>query len=317
MMLLEKAKQAIFDEAKALAMLGEGLGESFLQIVEILANLKGRTILCGMGKSGHVARKVAATFASTGTPAFFVHPAEASHGDLGMITQEDGILVFSVSGRNQELFPVLEYARRCDIPLIGISQAESSPLAQYAKTTLFLPPYPEVCPHGLAPTTSTTMMMALGDALAITLMERRGFSSTDFRIFHPGGSLGKKILKVSDLMHTGDELPTAYEHTPMAEALEEMSRKGFGCVGIINPQGTLIGIITDGDIRRHIAHNFLDKSPGDIMTRNPVSVSPQDLAVDVLALFQNRRITMIFAVDTEYRPVGVLNIHECLRAGLL
>jgi arabinose-5-phosphate isomerase len=267
-----------------------------------------------MGKSGHVAHKIASTLASTGTAAFFVHPAEAAHGDLGMITNEDVLLALSNSGETAELGALVEYANRFDVPLIAMTRSAESSLADAADVTLVVPPIAEACPLGLAPTTSTSMMMALGDAIAVALLERKGFSAQDFQVLHPGGALGKKLLRVSDLMHCGEAMPLVPPDMKMSEALVVMSAKSFGTLGILE-SGRLTGIVTDGDLRRHMAADLLERPVGEIMTRGPLTIRPQALAAEALNLMNARKTTCVFAVE-EGKPVGLLHIHDCLRAGI-
>ena len=267
-----------------------------------------------MGKSGHVARKVAATLASTGTPALFVHPAEASHGDLGMITAEDVVLLLSNSGETPELADLIAYARRFAIPLIGVAGRADSTLIRQSDVAIVLPAAAEACPVGLAPTTSTTMTLALGDALAVALMEHRAFSREDFRGLHPGGRLGARLATVGDLMHGGAEMPLIAPDAPMAEALIEMSRKGFGVVGAVDAGGALIGIVTDGDLRRHMA-GLLDRRVGEVMTPRPRTIAAGALASEALGVMNAGKITTLFAVEAG-RPVGIVHVHDCLRAGV-
>jgi len=271
-----------------------------------------------MGKSGHIARKIAATLSSTGTPAHFVHPAEASHGDLGAITRQDVLLMLSWGGETAELSDLITYAKRFGIPLIGIASNPDSTLMQAADVKLLLPRAPEACPMGLAPTTSTTMMLGLGDALAVALMERKGFDADQYRDFHPGGSLGRALIRVSDLMHVGEELPLARDDASMRDVLLVMAERRFGCVGILDGDGNLAGIITDGDLSRHIdGDNFLDRKARAVMTRNPKIARPGQLAAEALAFMNEKKITRLFVLeDGEKKPVGILHIHDCLRAGL-
>jgi arabinose-5-phosphate isomerase len=270
-----------------------------------------------MGKSGHIGRKIAATLASTGTPALYVHPAEASHGDLGMITGDDAVLALSNSGETPELADIVAYTRRFSIPLLAIVGRAVSSLAQAADLTLVLPARPEACPIGLAPTTSSTAMLALGDALAVALLERRGFGAYDFGLLHPGGKLGKKLVRVDDIMHRGDELPLVGLAAPMSEVLLEMTAKRLGCVGVVNGRGTLTGIITDGDLRRHMEDGLLGRRAAEIMTAAPKTIRPQALAAEALAVMNQaeRPFTVIFVVEGQ-RPVGALHMHDCLRAGV-
>ncbi|MCP4330385.1 MAG: KpsF/GutQ family sugar-phosphate isomerase [Alphaproteobacteria bacterium] len=309
------AREALGLEADGLNALAAALDESFASTIDILVAVTGRVIVSGMGKSGLVARKIAATLASVGTPAAFVHPGEASHGDLGMVTANDALIALSNSGETEELSDLLDYAKRFAIPVIAISGDADSTLAKAADVALILPPAEEACPMGLAPTTSTTMMLALGDAIAVTLIKRRGFTESDFQIFHPGGRLSRRLMQVADLMHAGDELPLTADDTVMAEALIQMTQKRFGCVGVLDPSGELVGIITDGDLRRHMSGNLLAMNAADIMTRSPLTIRSSALASEALGLMNARRITSLFVVDGQ-RPVGILHIHDCLRAGV-
>jgi arabinose-5-phosphate isomerase len=272
-----------------------------------------------MGKSGHVARKVAATFASTGTPALFVHPAEASHGDLGMIVPGDAVLALSNSGETAELADLVAHSRRFGLPLVAITARAGSALAKAADVALTLPDAAEACPMGLAPTTSTTMQMALGDALAVALLTRRGFTEADFRQFHPGGRLGTRLQRVRDLMHTDEAVPLALPDTVMDRALLMITEKRFGCLGVVDPAGRLAGIVTDGDLRRAMGPDLLSRQVGDIMTRSPRTIAPDALAVEALHVMnaRERPITTLFAVDPDGRPVGILHIHDLLRAGIV
>jgi len=310
------ARRVLRTEAAALEALAEALNGPFVAALDILERAKGRVVVTGMGKSGHVGRKIAATLASTGTPAFFVHPAEASHGDLGMITQDDVLLALSNSGETAELSAIIDYSRRFSLPLIGITSRPGSTLHQTSDVTLLLPAAPEACPLGLAPTTSTTLMLALGDALAVALLERKGFSAEDFHGFHPGGKLGSRLLRVQDLMHSGDALPLVPADLPMSEALLIMTRKSFGCVGVVE-DGKLSGIVTDGDLRRHMSGDLLNKTARDIMTANPKTVRPGQLATEAVAIMNAKTITSLLVIDGERKPVGILHIHDCLRAGVL
>ncbi|GIK98471.1 MAG: KpsF/GutQ protein [Alphaproteobacteria bacterium] len=308
-------RRALRTEAEALAALAAALDASFAEATARLAAVAGRVVVTGMGKSGHVARKIAATLASTGTPALFVHPGEASHGDLGMIARDDGVIALSNSGAVPELADIIAYTRRFSIPLIAITARRESPLAEAADVALILPKVPEACPMGLAPTTSTTLMMALGDALAIALLERRGFTSDDFRVLHPGGHLGRRLTRVADIMHGPGELPLVPAETPMAEAILAMTAKSFGCVGIVGADGRLTGIITDGDLRRHMTDGLLALSAGAVMTARPKTIRPQALAAEALAEMNERKITSLFVVDGD-RPVGLVHVHDLLRAGV-
>ncbi len=313
---LATGRRVIAREAEALGLLGDSLGESFGEAVQMLLGAEGRVIVSGMGKSGHIARKIAATFASTGTPAHFVHPAEASHGDLGMVMGGDVALLISNSGETTELADIIAHTRRFRIPTIAITARAESSLARQAEVVLLLPPAPEACETGIVPTTSTTMTLALGDALAVALMEHRAFTPEHFRMYHPGGKLGARLMKVRDLMHS--ELPLIAATAPMGDALLEISRKGFGVVGVTGVDGALQGIITDGDLRRHM-DGLLSLTAGDVMTRGPRTVAPDALAETAVALMNDRKITCLFVVDPA-RPgqaLGIVHIHDCLRAGVV
>jgi arabinose-5-phosphate isomerase len=306
------------------AALDRELGAGVDAAVAVLAAASGRVIVTGIGKSGLVAQKVAATFASTGTPAFFVHPTEASHGDLGMIKPEDAILALSWSGESVELGPVLTYSRRFKVPLIAITSRAASTLARQADVALVLPQAKEACPHGMAPTTSTTMQMAIGDCLAIALLEHKGFTAHDFKVFHPGGSLGAALRFVSDVMHTGDSLPLVPEGRTMAEAIVTMTEKSFGCLGVVDAKGRLVGMITDGDLRRHMGPRLLTARVEEIMTRKPKTLPPDTLCSAALEQINSLRrgdatrppgVTQMFIVD-KGKPVGIVHVHDLLRAGV-
>jgi arabinose-5-phosphate isomerase len=296
------------------AAIHDGLGRSFDAACDLIRRTKGRVIVTGMGKSGHVARKVAATLASTGTPAFFVHPGEASHGDLGMIGSDDVIMALSWSGETTELKDLIDYSRRFRIGLIAVTADSASTLGKAADVTLTLPQTREACPHNLAPTTSSLMQLALGDALAIALLESRGFTAVDFGLLHPGGRLGALLKFTRDLMHGGDAMPLATVGTKMSEAVLDISAKGFGCVGITDQSGQLVGIITDGDLRRHMRDDLLNARVEDIMTRAPKTIRPDQLVSEALELLNTMKITALFVVDAG-RPVGIVHIHDLLRAG--
>ncbi|MGB0695100.1 MAG: KpsF/GutQ family sugar-phosphate isomerase [Rhodospirillaceae bacterium] len=313
---LVAARQVFEKEMDGLKALSEALDASFSQAVDRLLRLPGKVIVTGMGKSGHIGRKLAATLASTGTPAFFVHPGEASHGDLGMIGPDDGVIALSNSGETPELSDLIAFTRRFNILLVSITGRRGNTLAEAADVSLILPSAPEACPHGLAPTTSTVMTMALGDALAVALLERRGFSAADFKTFHPGGQLGRNLLRCSDLMHKGAGLPLVDLDTPMGAVVIEITAKSLGCAGVVDAEGILVGIITDGDLRRHMEDSLLDRTAADVMTGNPTQVVPAMLAVEALGVMNRKTITSVFIVDGESRPVGVLHLHDCLRAGL-
>ena len=297
------------------AALAEELGPAFNRAVTTLAAAKGRVIVTGIGKSGHVGQKIAATFASTGSPAFFVHPSEASHGDLGMIRREDAIVALSWSGESVELGNIVTYSRRFKVPLIAITSRADSALGTQADVVLVLPRAKEACPHGLAPTTSTTMQLALGDCLAIALLEHKGFTAHDFKVFHPGGSLGASLKFVADLMHKGDTLPLVSEDTPMSAALVTMTQKAFGCLGVVDGKGRLVGVITDGDLRRHMGKDLLTARTADIMTKKPKATAPDMLASAALEMLNDSRITALFVLD-KGKPVGIVHIHDLLRAGV-
>jgi len=313
---LSAGDRVLRQEAMALTLLADSLSNSFPQALDCICAIKGRVIVTGMGKSGHIARKIAATLASTGTPAQFVHPAEASHGDLGMVTNQDAVLALSNSGETTELADVISYTRRWHIPLIAITGVAGSALGTAADIVLALPKVAEAGSIALAPTTSTTMMLALGDALAIALLERHGFSADDFKQFHPGGKLGQRLLRVSDLMHIGDEIPLIALTASMSDALLIMTAKTFGCVGVLDTGGKLIGIVTDGDLRRHMGDNLLQMPVADVMTAHPRSIRPGALAVEALGVMNEKSITSLFVVDAE-QPVGIIRMHDCLRAGLV
>jgi arabinose-5-phosphate isomerase len=308
-------QRVILGEADALRMLSDTLDETFVRAVETLFDAKGRVVCTGIGKSGHVARKIAATMASTGAPAMFVHAAEASHGDLGMIGQDDVVLALSKSGEARELSDTLAYAKRFSIPIIAITAVADSQLGRAADVLLQLPDAPEATAEVNAPTTSTTLQMALGDALAVALLERRGFTASDFRVFHPGGKLGSMLRTVRDLMHGDDELPLTPAAATMRSALLVMSEKRFGAVGVLDDAGQLIGLITDGDLRRHM-DGLLDHRADEVMTRAPLTIGPNALAAEALKIMNERRITVLFVVDGQ-RPVGILHVHDLLRAGII
>lgn len=311
---LATGRRVIRREAGALETLAGALGDSFGAAVALLMAAKGRVIVSGMGKSGHIARKIAATFASTGTPAHFVHPAEASHGDLGMVAEGDVLIVLSNSGETPELADILAHAKRFGIPLIGVAGREGSTLMRQADVAILLPEVPEACEKGIVPTTSTTMTLALGDALAIALMEHRAFTPEHFRVFHPGGKLGTRLLKVRDLMH--DDPPLVPMDMAMGEVLVEISRRGFGVVGVTDADGALAGIITDGDLRRHL-DGLLSHVAGEVMTRNPRTIGTEALAGEALALMNDRKITCLLVTgEDKSRAIGILHVHDCLRAGV-
>lgn len=295
--------------------LANGLSDPFARAIAIIRKARGRVIVTGLGKSGHVGAKIAATLASTGTPAFFVHASEASHGDLGMITDEDVVIALSWSGETQELAATLAYTRRFNVPLVAITSRGESALGKAADIVLELPRVDEACPHGLAPTTSTVLQMAIGDALAIALLEARGFTAQDFRIYHPGGRLGASLMHARDIMHSGDRLPLAGADTPMRDAIVLITRKGFGVLGIVDAAGSLIGIITDGDLRRHLSPDFLDKSAADVMTRAPKTIPPDMLVASAMEFINRASITAVFVVE-DGRPLGIIHLHDLLRHGV-
>ncbi|MEX1661306.1 SIS domain-containing protein [Thioclava sp. 15-R06ZXC-3] len=307
------ARRVIAIEIAGMSALADSLNGEFSRAVEMILATKGRVIVSGMGKSGHIGRKIAATLASTGTPAHFVHPAEASHGDLGMITPTDLALVLSNSGETPELADLIAHTRRFSIPMIGVASRPESTLLKQADLALVLPQAEEACGTGVVPTTSTTMTLALGDALAVALMEHRHFTAEHFRTFHPGGKLGARLAKVSDLMHT--DLPLVPEATPMSEALLVMSQKGFGVIGALDAQGRLSGIVTDGDLRRHM-DGLLQHTVAEVMTAKPRTITPEQLAEAAVAQMNDRKITSLFVVQDD-RPVGFIQIHDCLRAGIV
>jgi arabinose-5-phosphate isomerase len=317
---LNVARRVLSTASEALKTLAETLNGDFSLAVGLMLAAKGRVIVSGMGKSGHVARKIAATLSSTGTPAYFVHPAEASHGDMGAITRHDVLLLLSKGGETAELSDLVTYASRFRIPLIAVANNSDSTLAKAADVTLLLPEVPESCAIGMAPTTSTTMMMSLGDALAVALMERKGFSADQYRDLHPGGSLGRALIRVCDLMHVGEEIPLANQDASMREVLLVMAERRFGCVGLVDGNGALTGIITDGDLSRHIdGDGFLSRKVSDIMTRGPKITAPGELAAEALAFMNENKITRLFVLeadDAARKPVGILHIHDCLRAGI-
>ena len=316
--LIESALRTLETEAGGITALAaairDGMGASFIAAAELIRAVKGRVIVTGMGKSGHVARKIAATLASTGTPAFFVHPGEASHGDLGMITPDDAIMALSWSGETAELKDLIDYSRRFRIGLIAITADATSTLAKAADVALVLPQAREACPHNLAPTTSSLMQLGLGDALAIALLESRGFTPVDFGLLHPGGRLGALLKFTRDVMHSGTSVPLVPLGTKMSVAVLEMSAKGLGCVGITDGDGNLTGIVTDGDLRRHMRDDLLNARVEDIMTRSPKTIRPDQLVSEALEVLNSTKITALFVVDAG-RPVGIVHIHDLLRTG--
>jgi arabinose-5-phosphate isomerase len=298
------------------AALRSDLGEAFARAADLIRSAKGRLIVTGLGKSGHIGRKIAATFASTGTPAFFVHAAEAGHGDLGMITTDDVILALSWSGEQPEMKALITYAKRFRIALIAMTADRDSTLSQAAEVALTLPKAREACPHNLAPTTSSLMLLALGDALAIALLEGRGFTSVDFSVLHPGGKLGAMLKHISEIMHTGAAVPLKPLGTSMSEALVEMTSKGFGCVGIVDARGTIVGIVTDGDLRRHMRPDLMTALVDDVMTKNPKTIRSSLLASEALEILNASKITALIVTEAG-KPVGIVHLHDLLRAGVV
>ncbi len=318
--LLEAAKRVCNIEADGIRQLSlhldSQLGECLISAFDLLKCAEGRVILSGMGKSGQIGRKIASTLSSTGTPAMYIHPGEASHGDLGMITQADVIIVLSWSGETAELKDLVAYSRRFRVPLIAITSSAGSTLADSADVVLELPSCEEACPNGMAPTTSTTMQLALGDAIAIALLEDRGFTANDFRTLHPGGKLGAALTFVRDIMHSGAKLPLIGKNVSMSNAIVTMTEKSFGCLGVTDNAGALIGIITDGDLRRNMTDNLLMRTTHEIMTTDPIVISPDDLASSALELLNNSSITSLFVAEDD-RPVGIVHIHDLLRLGVV
>ncbi len=311
---LSAAHRVLALEIEGIATLSRRLDETFIKALDLLSSADGRVVVTGIGKSGHIGRKIAATLASTGTPALFVHPAEASHGDLGMIANGDAVLAISNSGETEELSHIVQYSRRYAIPLVGITGKPESALAEAADVILIIPKNGEACPMGLAPTTSTTVTLALGDAIAVALLERKGFSSDDFHVLHPGGKLGRRLLRVGDVMHRGADMPLTSGDTPMQEALLEMTSKRLGCIGIVD-DGRLAGIVTDGDLRRHMQDDLLHRTAAEVMTPDPMTIRPQALAAEALSLMNARTITVLFVVE-EGQPVGIVHLHDIYRAGV-
>ncbi len=316
---LAAARRVLDCADEAIRALGAALDGAFSRAVDLILGIPGRVIVSGMGKSGHIARKVAATLASTGTPSHFVHPAEASHGDLGAVTRSDALVILSNSGETPELSDLITFAKRFSVPLVGVAGRADSALLRAADIALLLPRAREACPMGLAPTTSTTLMLVLGDALAIALMERRGFTPDQYRELHPGGTLGTSLIRVGDIMHQETELPLVNEGVPLREALQVITQKRFGCAGIVDRDGRLVGIFTDGDLRRSVHRIAPQSTIAELMTRSPHIAAPSDLAAQALALMNRHNISVLFVVDpsdARGRPVGILHLHDCLRAGL-
>lgn len=311
---VQAAKKVLQTEADALETLKNDLPNDFSDLVKLILNLNGRVIVSGVGKSGHIGNKIAATLASTGTPAYFVHATEASHGDLGMITEKDLCLLISNSGETSEIFDIVAHARRFSIPVATISSNTESTLVKAADFKLCLPVVEEACPIGMAPTTSTTMMLALGDALAVALMEAKNFNTENFKVLHPGGKLGAKMMMVSQVMHKSDALPLVETQTSMKETLLTMSSRGFGIAAVVNEKDFLVGVITDGDLRRHI-NDLMSKTAGEIASLSPISVVRETFAVDALKLMQDNKITVLIVTSAENKPVGILHIQDLLKVG--
>ena len=313
---IKSANQTIDKEIEALNIMRQTLDEDLVKALDIMQNVKGRVIITGMGKSGHIANKIAATLASTGTPSFFVHPAEASHGDLGMLTEDDCVVAISNGGESKELSDIIVYCKRYGIPLIAMTKNPDSSLGKAGDYLLRLPNCGEACPLGLAPTSSTTATAVMGDILAVCLLERKGFSKTDFKQRHPGGKLGAFLQKVSDLMHTGDEMPLIGDTADMQEALLEMTSKMLGCVGIVDKDNHLLGIITDGDLRRFMSDNILQKKAVDVMTKNPKTTTADKLVAEAVNIMNTKKITQLFVIDQDNHPLGLIHLHDCLHAGV-
>ena len=314
--ILEAAESVVRIETDALGRLAASLNGAFVEAVQLIAAARGHVIVTGMGKSGHIGRKIAATLASTGTPAFFVHPGEASHGDLGMVTSDNVVIAISNSGETGELSDLVVYTRRFEIPLIGITSGGDSTLARQADAALVLPPAEEACPLGLAPTTSTTLALVLGDALAVSLLRLKGFTKDDFRDVHPGGQLGNVLRRVRDILHSGDGVPLVPSGMSMASVLIEMSARGFGCTGVTDADGKVVGIVTDGDLRRHMSPDLLDQCAEDVMTPGPRTIKAEALAAEALKVMYETRINGLFVVGEAGEPVGFIHLHDCLRGGV-
>ncbi|MFQ5562848.1 MAG: SIS domain-containing protein [Parvularculaceae bacterium] len=314
---LDIARQVIALEIAGLSALKDSLDPSFAELVDLLKAASGRIIVTGMGKSGHVARKIASTLSSTGAPALFVHPGEASHGDLGMISASDAILALSKSGETEELGDLLAYAARFSIPVAAIVGRAESTLARAADAALILPNADEACGETRAPTTSTMMMMAAGDALAVALLRDKGFTASDFHGFHPAGNLGAALRRVRAMMHGPDELPLCLESALVSDAVKALEEGGFGCVGLLDADGSLSGILTDGDLRRLFGQDIMQKTAAAVMTKKPKTVEPDTLAGDALALLSRGKITALFVVDEQNKPIGLLHVHDCLSSGVL
>ena len=317
--IIASARKVIEIEMQGLKLLQDNIDDSFVRAVNLILETKGRVIISGMGKSGHVGQKIAATLASTGTPAFFIHPAEASHGDLGMLTKNDTLITISNSGESREMGDIISFSRRFGIPMIAITGCADSSMAGAADIVLLIPSKkeaPEACPLGLAPTTSTTTTLALGDALAVALLEMRGFTREQFRDRHPGGKLGNVLMRVTDVMAKGDAMPIVKPDMMMADALVVMTEKSLGCLGVVDDNGVLIGVITDGDLRRHMTADIIVRSVRDIMTKNPKTIAPTLLGSEAVGLMNTAKITNVFVVDAEGKPLGLLHLHHLLQAGV-
>ncbi|MGN0919411.1 MAG: SIS domain-containing protein [Alphaproteobacteria bacterium] len=315
----QSAVHTLTAEKKALELMIQNVDDAFVKAVQKIYSLKGRVIVSGMGKPGHIGKKIAASLASTGTPAFFVHPAEASHGDLGMLTKEDLVLCLSNSGESKELFDIINYTRRFGIFLMAVTSNPESTLGKAADLVLQIPDKkeaPEACPFNMAPTTSMIATLAMGDALTVALMNVRGFTTELYHDRHPGGKLGNILIKVQDIMAKGEAIPTIQSGMKMSDALLVMSKKMLGCLGILNLQGCLIGMITDGDLRRHMSPDLMNKSVDDVMNPNPTTISGDLLGSEALNIMHNKKITNIFVVDNERRPVGLIHMHHLLQAGV-
>ncbi len=314
--ILEQGRKVIEEEIRGLERLKESLDESFVKAVEILLGCRGKVILTGIGKSGHVARKIASTLASTGTPAHFLHPSEALHGDLGVIDKGDVVIAISNSGESGEVLALVPYLKMLGIPLIAVTNRPDSTLAKYSDVHLFLNVEKEACPLQLAPTTSSTATLALGDAIAMTLLRLRGFTERDFALRHPAGALGRRLRLVKDLYHTDEELPLVREDTPMQEVILEITSKGFGATAVVNDEGKLTGIITDGDLRRFVKRggSFERSVARDVMTTNPKTARPEEMALEALRRMEEHKITVLIVVDGDNRPVGIIHLHDILRA---
>lgn len=317
--LIASAEHVIDMEIHGLEEMKKNFGDSFVKAIEMMTKIKGRLIVSGMGKSGHIGQKIAATLASTGTPAFFVHPSEASHGDLGMLTKDDLLLTISNSGESKEMGDIISFSRRFGIPMIAITSNPESTMAKAADLVLLIPSKkeaPEACPLGLAPTTSTTTTLAMGDAIAVALIEQKGFTREEFHDRHPGGKLGNVLLRARDVMVTGDDLPLVPKEMKMSDALVVMTAKSWGCLGVVDEKGCLVGMITDGDLRRHMSANIIEQPVSSVMTLNPKTVVPDILCVEALRLMNTKKITSLFVVDGENKPIGLLHVHSLLMAGV-